>query len=181
MEKFMFANPLHPDLFPAVRQMESDIVAMTSQLFNGTPRTCGTLTTGGTESLIMAMHAYREWGRQVKGISEPEIVACETVHVAIDKAAYYLGMTLVHVPVDPLTFKVDMRKLRRELNSNTVCIIGSAPNFANGIIDPIEELAVEAKRWNVGLHVDCCLGGFVVPFMEAAGYPCLSLTSGCLK
>mmetsp|Transcript_32831 Transcript_32831/g.57364 ORF Transcript_32831/g.57364 Transcript_32831/m.57364 type:complete len:524 (+) Transcript_32831:2317-3888(+) len=171
MKKFMFANPLHPDLFPAVRQMESEIVAMTADLFHGTATTCGTLTTGGTESLIMAMHTYREWGRKERGITNPEIVACETVHVGVDKAAHYLGMTLVHIPVDPLTYKVDMKKLRGEINSNTVCIIGSAPNFANGIIDPIEELAVEARKWDIGLHVDCCLGGYVVPFMEAAGFP----------
>lgn len=171
MKKFMFANPLHPDLFPAVRQMESDIVSMTADLFNGPQTACGTLTTGGTESLIMAMHTYREWGRKVRGITRPEIVASETVHVGVDKAAHYLGMTLVHIPVDPKTFKVDMDKLRREVNSNTVCIIGSAPNFANGIIDPIEELAEVARMWKIGLHVDCCLGGFVVPFMEAAGFP----------
>jgi len=135
MKWFTLSNPLHPDIFPSVRQMESEIVQMTINLFNGGPNACGVLTCGGTESLLLAMLAYREWGSQ-NGIDEPEIVACVTVHAAVEKAAHYFKMHLVHVPIGP-DFKANLTALRRCINRNSVVIIGSAPNFGFGTIDDL--------------------------------------------
>ena len=170
MESYLLSNPLHPDIFPSVRQMESEIVNMTLNLFHPTPGCVGTMTTGGSESLICAMHAYKNWGTKVRGIRHPEIVACVTVHAAVDKAADYFNMHLIQVPVDPKTQKVDLKALENAISSNTVCIIGSAPNYCAGIIDDIPRMGAIAKRHRVGLHVDACMGGFVLPFAKMCEY-----------
>jgi len=168
MKSFTISNPLHPDIFPAVRQMESEIVQMTVNLFNGGQNACGILTQGGTESLLLAMLAYREWGRR-RGITEPEIIAPVTVHAAVEKAAFYFGMELVHVRMGR-DYKVDIREVRRNITSNTVVIIGSAPNYANGNIDDLQELGKLALRYKKNFHIDACLGGFLHPFLKEAGY-----------
>lgn len=170
MEGYLYSNPLHPDIFPSVRQMESEIVNMTLNLFHPTPGCVGSMTTGGSESLIVAMHAYKNWGKKVRGIRHPEIVACVTVHAAIDKAAEYFNMQLIHVPADASTFKVNLEALENAITSDTVCIIGSAPNYCAGIIDDIPRMAAIAKRHRVGLHVDACMGGFVLPFAKMCDY-----------
>ncbi|ELR23230.1 sphinganine1-phosphate aldolase BST1, putative [Acanthamoeba castellanii str. Neff] len=169
-EMFIWSNPLHPDVFPGVRKMEAEIIAMIVHMYNGGPQACGTTTSGGTESILMAMKAYRDWGRKEKGITAPEIVAPVSVHCAFDKAAHYFGMKLVHVPVDPQTRSVDVRAVRRAITSNTVAIVGSVPSYPHGAIDDIEALSEVALHYGVGLHVDCCLGGFLIPFMDKAGF-----------
>jgi sphinganine-1-phosphate aldolase len=169
MKLFTFSNPLHPDIFPSVRQMESELVQITVNLFNGTRETCGVLTTGGTESLLLAVLAYREWGRR-RGIDEPEIIVPDTIHAAVDKAAYYFNVTLVKVRVEQNTRKVSPREVRKQITSATVAIIASAPNFPNGIIDPLEELGNLALLYGINFHVDACLGGFMIPFMEECGF-----------
>lgn len=170
MKLYTFANPLHPDLFPSVRQMESEIVQVTINLFHGNSEACGVVTSGGTESLIMACLAYREWGRK-RGIEEPEIIVADTVHAALDKAAFYLGMILVQVKVEKDTRKLNPKEVRKRINSNTVAIFGSAPNFPNGIIDPLEMLGNLALLYGINFHIDACLGGYLHPFMEEAGFP----------
>jgi sphinganine-1-phosphate aldolase len=169
-EMFIWTNPLHPDVFPGVRKMEAEIIAMIVNLYNGGPDACGTTTSGGTESILMAMKAYRDWGRKEKGITAPEIVAPVSAHSAFNKAAHYFGMRLVHVPVDPQTRRGDVRAMRRAITSNTVAIVGSMPSYPHGACDDIEALSELALHYGVGLHVDCCLGGFLVPFMEKAGF-----------
>ncbi|CAG9318102.1 unnamed protein product [Blepharisma stoltei] len=168
MKSFIISNPLHPEIFPAVRQMESEIVQITINLFNGGPNACGILTQGGTESLLLAMLAYREWGRE-QGITEPEILAPVSVHAAVDKAAHYFGMELVHVKLGP-DFKVDINAVRKKISRNTVVIIGSAPCYAYGVIDNLEELGKLAIKHKKNFHIDGCLGGFLHPFMKDAGY-----------
>lgn len=168
MKEFIVSNPLHPDIFPAVRQIESEIVQITINLFNGGPNACGVLTSGGTESILLAMLAYREWGRK-NGIDEPEIVAATSVHAAIEKAAYYFGMNLVHVPLGP-DFKIDLNALRKSISSNTVVVIGSAPNFAYGTIDNLAEMGKLALKHKINFHIDACLGGYLHPFIKDAGY-----------
>lgn len=169
MRLYTFANPLHPDIFPSIRQMECEIVQMTLNLFNGKEENCGVLTSGGTESLLLSVLAYRQWGRS-KGITEPEIIMPETVHAAVSKAAYYFGITLKKVKIDHNTGTVKVRDIESQINRNTVAIYASAPGFPHGIFDPIEELAQLALKYRINLHVDACLGGFLTPFVEAAGY-----------
>uniref|UniRef100_A0A7N8XR87 sphinganine-1-phosphate aldolase n=1 Tax=Mastacembelus armatus TaxID=205130 RepID=A0A7N8XR87_9TELE len=167
---FAWSNPLHPDIFPGVRKMEAEVVRMACTLFHGGPNSCGTVTSGGTESILMACKAYRDMAYE-RGIKYPEILAPVSVHAAFDKAAHYFGMKLVHIPLDKKTMKVDVKAMKRAISKNTAMLVCSAPQFPHGIIDPIEEVAKLAVRYNVPLHVDACLGGFLIVFMAKAGYP----------
>lgn len=167
---FSLANPLHPDVFPYVRKMEAEVVRMTVSLFHGDADACGVMTSGGTESILMAMKAYRDRGRAERGIETPEVVLPDTAHAAFDKAAHYFGMRLVKVPVDPETTRADVRAMERAITPRTVVLVGSAPAYPHGCIDPIEELAEVARRRGVALHVDACLGGFLLPFLPEAGF-----------
>jgi len=168
---FNITNPLHPDIWPSVMKFEAEVVSMTANLLNGgTQSVTGTITSGGTESIVLACKAHKEWARKEKGITEPEIIACITAHAAVDKACEILGIRLVHVPMDPETCSVDPRVVHRHITSDTIMIYSSSPQYPHGIIDPIADLSKIAKRANVGLHVDCCLGGFVLPFAKKLGY-----------
>uniref|UniRef100_A0AAX7TLR0 sphinganine-1-phosphate aldolase n=1 Tax=Astatotilapia calliptera TaxID=8154 RepID=A0AAX7TLR0_ASTCA len=167
---FAWSNPLHPDIFPGVRKMEAEVVRMACTLFHGGPNSCGTVTSGGTESILMACKAYRDIAHE-RGVKHPEILAPVSVHAAFDKAAHYFGMKLVHIPLDKKTMKVDVKAMRRAISKNTAMLVCSAPQFPHGIIDPIEEVAKLAVRYNIPMHVDACLGGFLIVFMAKAGYP----------
>lgn len=167
--KFAVANPLHPDLFPFVRKMEAEVVAMTVSLYNGGPGACGTLSSGGTESILLACKAYRDRARALRNVRHPEIIAPITIHAAFEKAAAYFDMTLVHVPIDPQTMQCDINAVRAAITSDTVLIAGSAPSFPHGAIDPIVELAALAQRHGIGFHTDCCLGSYLMPFLSAMG------------
>ncbi len=165
------SNPLHADLWPSASKFESEVVAMTASMLGGEGReVCGVLTSGGTESILLAMLAYREWGRARKGIRRPHMVAPQTAHVAFDKAAHYFGIRLTRTAVGS-DLRADVRAIERAIRRETVVIIGSAPTFPHGVIDPIAEMSELAQRRGVGLHVDACLGGFVLPWAEKLGYP----------
>ncbi|XP_069836733.1 sphingosine-1-phosphate lyase 1 isoform X2 [Dendropsophus ebraccatus] len=168
--EFAWSNPLHPDVFPGVRKMEAEIVRMACNLFHGGPETCGAVTSGGTESILMACKAYRDLAYE-RGIKYPEIVAPVSAHAAFDKAAHYFGMKMVHIPLDKKTMRVDVKAMRRAINKNTAMLVCSAPQFPHGIIDPVEEVAKLARKYKIPLHVDACLGGFLIVFMEKAGFP----------
>uniref|UniRef100_A0AAR2JMR3 sphinganine-1-phosphate aldolase n=1 Tax=Pygocentrus nattereri TaxID=42514 RepID=A0AAR2JMR3_PYGNA len=167
--EFAWSNPLHPDIFPGVRKMEAEVVRMTCSLFNGGPDSCGTVTSGGTESILMACKAYRDLAYE-RGIKYPEIIAPVSVHAAFDKAANYFGMKLIHVPLDKKTMKADVKAMKRAISKNTAMLVCSAPQFPHGIIDPIVEVGKLAEKYNIPFHVDACLGGFLIVFMEKAGF-----------
>ncbi|KAK2566386.1 Sphingosine-1-phosphate lyase 1 [Acropora cervicornis] len=167
--KFAWSNPLHVDIFPDVRKMEAEVVQMCVNMFKGGKDACGTMTTGGTESILMACKAYRDWATD-RGIEKPEIVAPISAHAAFDKAAHYFNFKLVHVPVDEKTRRCDLKAMKRAITKNTIALVGSAPQFPHGVMDPIEDIAKLAKKYNTGLHVDACLGGFLIPFMKKAGF-----------
>jgi sphinganine-1-phosphate aldolase len=170
---YTFSNPLHPDLFPCLRKMESEVVAMCVAVFRGPPGACGTVTSGGTESILMACKAYRELAR-ARGVTAPELVAPATAHAAFDKAAAYFGLKLISVPVDPATFRADVAATRRAVGPNTIALVGSAPSYPQGVVDPIPELAALALERGLPLHVDACLGSLLIPFAGEAGFaqPC---------
>ncbi|KAL4640940.1 sphingosine-1-phosphate lyase 1 [Arapaima gigas] len=167
---FAWSNPLHPEIFPGVRKMEAEVVRMACTLFHGGPNSCGTVTSGGTESILMACKAYRDLAYD-RGIKHPEILAPVSVHAAFDKAAHYFGMKLVHIPVDPKTMKVNVKAMRRAISRNTAMLVCSTPQFPHGIMDPVEEVAKLAVIYNLPFHVDACLGGFLIAFMDKAGFP----------
>ncbi|HYL07734.1 MAG TPA: aspartate aminotransferase family protein, partial [Candidatus Udaeobacter sp.] len=166
---FAHSNVLQRDMYPSATKLEAEIVAMTASMLHGPPGVCGVITFGGTESLINPMLVYRERGRKEKGITEPEVIIPVTAHVALEKAAHLLGLKLLKAPLrDDWTADVDW--IRSHVTANTVALVGSAPNYAHGVIDPIEELAAVARQHDIGLHVDGCLGGFILPWGEKLGY-----------
>lgn len=166
------SNPLHPDVWPSTTKYEAEIVSMTAGML-GADKTqdeiTGTLTSGGTESILLAMKTYRDWGRDKKGITQAEIVAPTTAHAAFEKAAEYFGMRTVRVPVGA-DFRADVAAMQAAITSNTVALVGSAPPFPHGIVDPIDELSELAKEQGIGFHTDGCLGGFLLPWAEKLGY-----------
>jgi sphinganine-1-phosphate aldolase len=169
---FIHVNPLHADVFPSGRKFESEICRMTINMMHGDDECCGFVTSGGTESILMAVKAYRDLAREEKGHSDfvPEIIASTTVHAAFEKAAHYFGCKIVYVQADPKTFIITGPQVRKAITRNTIVIVGSAPNFPQGTIDPIEELAAVALEHNIPFHTDACLGGFVLPFAKELGY-----------
>ncbi|HEY6780710.1 MAG TPA: aspartate aminotransferase family protein [Thermoleophilaceae bacterium] len=157
------SNPLHVDLWPSATKFEAEIVSMTRSMLNGPDEVVGTVSSGGTESIVLAMKAYRD------NSGKSTIVAPETAHAAFDKAEQLLGVKLVKVPVaDDL--RADVSAMAAAIDDDTAVVVGSAPGFPHGLIDPIEQLSELARERGVGFHTDACLGGFVLPFAEQLGY-----------
>eukprot|EP00754_Rhynchopus_humris_P036335 Rhum_TRINITY_DN18477_c0_g1::Rhum_TRINITY_DN18477_c0_g1_i1::g.167242::m.167242/K01634/SGPL1, DPL1; sphinganine-1-phosphate aldolase len=169
MAKHLWTNPLHAGQFHGVRKMEGECVAMACRMFNGGAEACGTMTSGGTESILLSMRAYRELARQTRGVTAPELVVPHTAHAAFDKASDYFGIKIRKARVDPKTYKVDVAHMKSLLNSNTIAVVASAPGYPHGIVDPVTEVAALGKNWGIPVHVDACLGGFILCFMEGAG------------
>jgi len=167
--KFAWANQMHADVFPDIRKMEAEVVRMTTELYNGGEEACGTMSSGGTESIMLACRAYRELAK-TKGIKRPEMICPQTCHAAFLKASDCFKIKIHLVDVDPVTMKADVKKMESYINSNTCMIAGSAPNFPNGAMDPIEELSQLGLKYGIPVHVDACLGGYLIPFMEQSGY-----------
>eukprot|EP01111_Echinosteliopsis_oligospora_P008120 TRINITY_DN2357_c0_g1_i5.p1 TRINITY_DN2357_c0_g1~~TRINITY_DN2357_c0_g1_i5.p1 ORF type:complete len:527 (+),score=142.08 TRINITY_DN2357_c0_g1_i5:139-1719(+) len=161
---FSISNPLHTDAFPNVRKFETEVIKMTLSMMHGPDTGCGAMTSGGTESILMAVKAYRDFARDKKGIKSPELIVPITVHAAFDKACYYFNIKLIHIALSS-TMQVDVRKVEQAITKNTIAIVGSAPNFPHGMIDDIQALGKIAKRHKIGLHVDACLGGFLLPWV----------------
>ncbi len=166
------SNPLHADVFPSTTKYEAEIVAMTAHLLGAqaSDEIVGTVSSGGTESILLAMKTYRDAAREQKGITAPEIIAPVTAHAAFDKAAQYFNLKRVHIPIRD-DMRADVDAARRAITRNTIAIVGSAPQFPHGVVDPIQELSELAREHDIGFHTDACLGGFVLPFAEKLGYP----------
>jgi glutamate/tyrosine decarboxylase-like PLP-dependent enzyme len=168
------SNPLHFDIWPSVTKFEAEIVSMTANMLAPPAVTSkdgirGTVSSGGTESILLAMKAYRDWARDTRGIKKPEMIAPISAHVAFDKAADYFGIKFNKIPLNS-NYQADVVAAKRAINRNTIVIIGSAPGFPHGTIDPIEELSELARERGIGFHTDACLGGFVLPWAEKLGY-----------
>ena len=167
-------NALQRDVCPSSTRFEGEIIAMGLDLMHGAAVTgsepAGLVTSGGSGSILHAMLAYREHGRLHRGIDRPNVVKPETGHPAFDKACHLLGIELRRVPVDPATTQADVAAMAAAIDDSTVALIGSACNYGYGTIDPIAELSELALLRGVGLHVDGCLGGWILPFGEQLGY-----------
>ena len=166
---FAHSNVLQRDMYPSATKLEAEIVSMTRSMLHGDERACGVITFGGTESLINPMLAYRDRARAEKGVTEPEIIIPVTAHVALEKAGHLLGIKVLRAPLGA-GYGVDVEWVRDHVTSHTIALVGSAPNYAHGVIDPIEDLAQVALESEIGLHVDACLGGFILPWGERLGY-----------
>ena len=166
-------NPLHSDLWPSIAKYEAEIVSMTANMLGAqqamAAQVCGTVASGGTEGILLAMRSYRDWARDSKGITSPELVVPSSAHAAFDKAAQYFGLKLVKVPVGP-DYRADVAATKKAISKNTICVVGSAVSFPHGAIDPIEALSELARTRGIGFHTDACLGGFILPFAAKLGY-----------
>ncbi len=168
---FMSENGLNPGAFPSLKRFEAEVVSMSADLLGGDSESCGTMTSGGTESIMMAVKTYRDRARALNPkIKNPEMILPITVHPAFEKAAHYFDVKAIHVPVTK-NFTADLNAMKNAINENTILLVGSAPPYPHGVMDPIVDIAKLAKENNLGMHVDSCLGGFLLPFLKKAGFP----------
>ena len=171
---FSHMNVLQRDMYPSATKFEGEILSMALELLGaeaaraGGDAPCGVVTFGGSESLFEILLVYRERGRE-RGIANPEVVVPVTAHVALDKAAHYLGVKLLHAPVGE-DFAVDVGAVAEAIGPDTVALVGSAGTYPHGVIDPIAALSDLALEHGLGLHVDGCLGGFILPWAERLGH-----------
>ena len=168
---FINENGLSPFAFPSLLRMETEVVSMVASLLGGDSETVGAMTSGGTESIMMAVKAARDFARaQRPSITNPELVMPLSAHPAFNKAAHFLGLKTVIVPTDK-TLRADVKAVGDAISENTVMVVGSAFSYPHGMIDPIEELAEVAAGKEVWFHVDACVGGYILPFLSKLGYP----------
>ncbi|MFF5407317.1 pyridoxal phosphate-dependent decarboxylase family protein [Streptomyces misionensis] len=167
---FATVNGLDPTVFPSVARLENDVVGAVSAVL-GVPGAQGSFTSGGTESILLAVKTARDHARAVRGVTRPELVLPSTAHAAFHKAAHYLGLETVVVPVDPLTFRADAAAVADSITDRTALVVASAPSYAHGVMDPVAEIAAAAAQRGVLCHVDACIGGWFLPFLARTGRP----------
>lgn len=169
-ELYFDENGLNPMAFKSLKRFEHEVVKMTAHILNAGNEACGTMTSGGTESCLLAVKTYRDMARSTRPwIRKPEMIVPESIHVAFEKGAEYFDVKIVRAPLDK-EFKVDVKAVEKLINRNTILIVGSAPCYPYGVIDPIDKLSQIAIAKKLPLHVDACLGGFLLPFVEKLGY-----------
>ncbi len=167
-------NPLHADIWPSASKYEAEIIAMTGNMMHSAEAektgdlVCGSVTSGGTESILLAMKTYRDMAREKRGIHKPEIIAPVTAHAAFDKASQYFNIRLRKARVDGY-FRVDLSHVKSLINKNTIALVGSAPSFPHGMVDDIPALSDLAYLHGIPFHTDACLGGFLLPWVEKLG------------
>jgi sphinganine-1-phosphate aldolase len=166
---FLHDNALNPLAFPGLARIQSEVVGITADLLHAPDGAGGFMTSGGTESILMAVKASRERARTERGVTEPEIVLPTSAHAAFHKGAHYFGLTVRQVSVGD-DFRADVDAMAGAVTERTALVVGSAPQYPQGVIDPIAELAPLAAEVGANFHVDACMGGFVLPFMEMLGH-----------
>ncbi len=169
---FMVENGLSPFAFPSLLKMETEVASMMADLLGGDENTVGNMTSGGSESIMVAVKAARDYARaKTPQITQPELLMPLSAHPAFNKAAHYLGLKTVIVPTDKKTLMANVGAMRNAITQNTIMMVGSAPSYPHGIIDPIADLAEIAREKEIWMHVDACVGGLDLPFIEKLGYP----------
>ena len=165
---YLHENALNTKAFPSLGQIQSEVVGWTAGLLHGPESTAGFLTSGGTESILCGVLAARERGQHERGITAPEMVLPESAHAAFHKAAHLFGIQVRKTPVKA-DWTADVDAMADAVNGNTVLVVGSAPQYPQGVVDPIPDIAAVAARVGANCHVDACMGGFVLPFVEMLG------------
>lgn len=159
-------NPLHPDIFPTLRSIETWVIRYTLKLYNAPIGSKASITSGGTESIFLACKAYRDYFKK----PYPEIIVPETAHPAFDKACDCLGIKIRKVPIEFNTVgscsELDLEYYKSQINENTILLVGSAPSFPHGEIDPMRKICKIAETYKLPVHMDACLGGFILPFLN---------------
>jgi glutamate/tyrosine decarboxylase-like PLP-dependent enzyme len=165
---FLHENALNTGAFPSLGAIQSEVVGAGAALFHAPDDAAGFMTSGGTESILMAVKAARERARHERNVTAPEIVVANSAHAAFHKAAHDFGLDVHSVPVRA-DYRADVDAMAARINENTVLVVGSAPQYPQGVIDDIPALAELAATVGASMHVDACMGGFVLPFMETNG------------
>ncbi|MCZ7536961.1 MAG: aminotransferase class V-fold PLP-dependent enzyme [Acidimicrobiia bacterium] len=166
--RYLFGNALNPFKFPELAALEKEVVTWTGDLVNLPEDGGGTMTSGGTESILMSMLVSRERAR-ARGVERPKIVAAVSAHPAYSKAAHYFGMEVVPVPLDS-GYRADVAEAAKVIGADTAVVVASAFSYPHGVMDPVADLAALAAEQGAGCHVDGCIGGFVLPFLERLGH-----------
>jgi glutamate/tyrosine decarboxylase-like PLP-dependent enzyme len=166
---YFHENGLNPGAFPSIKKFESEVISMAAHLLGSDGSVAGTMTSGGSESIMMAVKTHRDWALATKGIREPEIVMPITVHPAFDKALQYFGVKAIKTGLDA-NQRADVNAIQKAITKNTIMLVGSAPQYPHGVMDPITEIAALAKSHGIGMHVDACVGGFMLPFIRKLGF-----------
>ncbi|MCP5149129.1 MAG: aspartate aminotransferase family protein [Ectothiorhodospiraceae bacterium] len=164
-------NALGPSAFPSLKRFEEEVVAWTLDLMNGSGDSVGSITSGGTESIFLAVKTARDWARATRPhIERPVAVVPRSAHPAFNKAGHFLDVDIRRVPLGA-GFRADVDAMAAAIDHDTVMLVGSAPQFAHGVFDPIESLGRLAIERDLWLHVDACVGGFIAPFVRRLGRP----------
>lgn len=165
---FQSENGLGPAAFPSLKRMEEEVVGFGLSLLHGPEEASGVITSGGTDSITMAMKAARDYARKARGVTGPlNIVLPRSAHPAFDKAAALMEVEVRRTPLS--AFLADPQAIAEAADASTVMVVGSAPNFPYGLIDPIGELSQLALDRDLWLHVDACVGGYIAPFVRMNG------------
>jgi len=166
--RYSAENALNTDAFPGLRAMQNEVVATVGDWLHSGPEGAGFMTSGGTESILMAVKAARERGRKERGITAPNVVLPTSAHAAFEKGCYYFGVESRRVEVDS-TWRADVEAMRAAIDDSTVLVVGSAPQYPQGVIDPITDIAALAAERDINCHVDACMGGVTLTYMERLG------------
>ncbi len=168
--QFMSTNALNPMAFPSLKKMENEIVSMVRSVIGGSRENTGSLTSGGTESILLAVKTAKNWAKKnLKHAKKPEMILPTTAHPAFLKAADYFGVKPILVEVDNESFKPKVDSFREKITKNTILLVVSAPGYPHGVIDPIEGVAKLAKKNGLLCHVDACIGGWILGFYSLLG------------
>ncbi len=167
--RFSSENALNTDAFPSLRAIQADVVGIVAEWLNAGTEGAGFMTTGGTESLLMAVKAARERGRKERNITRPNVVLPTTAHAAFEKGCYYFGLESRRVPVGA-DWKADVDAMAAAIDDDTVLVVGSAPQYPQGVIDPIPGIGALAAERDINCHVDACMGGVTLTYLRRLGH-----------
>jgi glutamate/tyrosine decarboxylase-like PLP-dependent enzyme len=162
-------NAMGQRAFPSMKRLEGEVLSMGLALHHAPEGAGATFTSGGSESIFLAIKTARDWARETKGITEPNIVIPRTGHPTFDRAAQYLDVAVRRVPTTRNDFRADPQAMAKRIDGNTIMLLGSAPNYPFGVFDPIRDIAALAAAHGLWMHVDACVGGFLAPFVRKLG------------
>lgn len=168
---YLSENGLDPTTFKSLLTFENDLIDMARRHLGGDDKVVGNFTSGGTESIILAVKTAREVFRKKHPGVRPQMIVPATAHAAFHKAAHYLDVDIVSTDVDPETFRAVPAAVAAAINERTMLIVASACSYAHGVVDPVRELAAMARERDILCHVDGCMGGFLLPYFRRLGQP----------
>ncbi len=167
--RFSTENGLNTHAFPSLQRIQSEVVSIVAGWFEGGSDAAGFITSGGTESLLLAVKAARERGRSERGITSPNVVMPTSAHAAFEKGCYYFGVESRRVPVGS-DWRADVAAMEAAIDDNTVLLVGSAPQYPQGVVDPIAAIAALAEARDINCHVDACMGGVTLTYLARLGH-----------